>query len=94
VKKGIVPYKMAKKRLEGAFVLPDGTVVDSVTEEMNSSIKSTFFDSQNSEKNLVSHLICCIDQDCDMDNRVALRQAVVVSGGTSLVPFFDRHLSE
>ena len=34
VKKGIVPYKLAKKRAEGAYVLPDGTVVDSVTDEI------------------------------------------------------------
>ena len=30
VKKGIVPYKLAKKRSEGAYILPDGTVVEKV----------------------------------------------------------------
>ena len=90
VKKGIVPYKLAKKRAEGAFVLPDGTVVDSVTEDVNASIQNTFFDSQSPEKNIISQFIQCVEQDCDVDNRESLRQSVVVSGGTSLVPFLDR----
>ena len=30
VKKGILPYQKAKKRQEGAYVLPDGRVVDDV----------------------------------------------------------------
>ena len=39
VKKGIVPYKLAKKRSEGAYVLPDGTVIEKVTDEIQASIR-------------------------------------------------------
>ena len=39
VKKGIVPYKLAKKRVEGAYVLPDGTVIEKVTDEIKASIQ-------------------------------------------------------
>ena len=69
-------------------------MVDAVTQEINASINDTFFSCETTEKNIVTHLISCIEQDCDMDNRLALRQAVVVSGGTSLVPFFESNLIE
>ena len=60
VKKGIVPYKLAKKRAEGAYVLPDGTVVDSVTDEIQVSLTESFFDDEDRQKNLLAIISSCL----------------------------------
>lgn len=92
VKKGIVPYKMAKKRQEGGYVLPDGTAIDNVTTLIQESLAKTFFtemEEENGNNSIARQLKHCIEKDCDVDNREAMRRSLVVAGGTSMVPYFD-----
>ena len=90
VKKGIVPYKMAKKRQEGGYVLPDGSIIDNVTMLLKESISKTFHDDEDEEaQSLLKELVVCIEQECDIDSRESMRKNVVLAGGTSAVPFFD-----
>ena len=92
VKKGIVPYKMAKKRAQGAYVLPDGSVVEDVTSQIEASIAQTFFSGDN--HNIVELMKDCVDNDCDVDNREVIRNNLIVAGGTSCVPFFESQLTD
>ena len=91
VKSGIVPYKMAKKRQEGGYILPDGTAVDDVTTLIQESLAYTFFADTEEEqhKSLGQQLYSCIEKDCDVDNRETMRRNLVIAGGTSTVPYFD-----
>ena len=43
---------------------------------------------------MVDQLVECIDHDCDLDSRDALRSNVFLAGGVSTVPFFEKCLGE
>lgn len=80
---------MAKKRSEGGYVLPDGTVVDDLTSLVRSNLASGLFNS-DVDKNLVAMVTKYMTTDCEIDNRRVLGSNLVFAGGCCMLPFFDK----